>query len=213
MTAFKSYSQAAQDRFVQAVLGNKHGGTFLDVGCCHPTELSNSYALENHFAWRGLLVDSDPGAIKACREQRLSPAILADSTKLDFDAAIREAWKHFNKNFGDVLLVRGMKLPDFIDYLSLDVDAATTDTLENLMRHNLLFRVVTVEHDAYRFGDGPRRLIEDIMQSFGYALVCKDVCSAEGYPFEHWYVHPSRVPSGYEQLRCEGKRWTEIFPP
>lgn len=212
---FRSFSQAAQDRFVNAVLAGKHGGTFLDVGCCHPTELSNTYALESHFAWRGLLVDNDPGAVKLCREQRISPAIEADATTLNFDAAIREAWKSFNAHFGDIVLAKGYALPKYIDYLSLDVDAATVLALRRILNTGIRFRVITVEHDAYRFGDEPRAVIRHLLMNAGYAIVCANVRATTGEEFEDWLIDP--VADGVdldacERLHCIGKKWTEIFP-
>jgi hypothetical protein len=211
MSAFKSYSQAAQDRFVVAVTGGKHGGTFLDVGCCHPTELSNTYALESHFAWRGLLVDNDPGAVDLCAKSRIGPSLFADATTLNWESAIKEAFKIHNANFGDIALAQGWRMTNPIDYLSLDVDAATVAALENLLRHDISFRVATVEHDAYRFGDEPRSAIRRLLFQRGYDLICADVCSAEGLPFEDWWVSQDLADSA-ARFRSNGKRWTEIFP-
>jgi hypothetical protein len=188
------YSQAAQDRFVNEVLIKPERmltGTFLDIGCCHPSELSNTLGLELR-GWHGTLVDIDPGAVELCRELRKSPAILADSTKLDFAEYVEPV----------------------VDYLSLDVDGATLATLENLLRARVRFRVITIEHDAYRFGDAPRSAMRQLLFQRGYDLVCADVCSAEGYPFEDWWVLPALLKTAeYERFRCEGKRWTEILPP
>lgn len=205
MTAFKSFSQAGQDRFVVAVTGgigiDSQGGTFFDVGCCHPHELSNTFVLESVYGWKGIMVDNDPGAVEQCRNKRISAVIEGDATAIDWEAAIE---KH---------LPRVADCTRVVDYLSIDVDGATVAALANLFKNYLRFCVVTVEHDAYRFGDGPRKDIEDLMHGYGYELVCRDVCSAEGHPFEHWYVHPAHVAAEkYERFRCEGKRWTEILP-
>jgi hypothetical protein len=188
------YSQAAQDRFVNEVLikpERMFGGTFLDIGCCHPSELSNTLALELR-GWHGTLVDVDPGAIEMCRELRKSPAILADATALDFTDYVEPV----------------------VDYLSLDVDGATLATLENLMRSKVQFRVITIEHDAYRFGNAPRAAMRRILQQKGYELICADVSSTEGLPFEDWWVFPPLMKTKeYERFRCSGKKWTEILPP
>lgn len=199
MKPFLSYSQAGQDRFVKAVLVDSEqlfDGTFLDVGCCHPTELSNTHALEQ-LGWRGLLIDNDPGAIALCQQQRMSPATLfnvADSMFTDF---LRLA-------FGTRKVT---------DYLSLDVDSATVPALVNILATGQQFRVITVEHDAYRFGDAPRAAIRKMLLKLGYEFVCQDVCSVEGYAFEDWFVHPALVESHqYINFMCVGKKWTEILP-
>ncbi len=190
----KWYSQAAQDRFVNEVLIKPErmlGGSFLDIGCCHPSELSNTLGLELR-GWHGTLVDIDPGAVALCREWRKSPAILADATKLDFTDYIEPT----------------------TDYLSLDVDGATLATLENLLRVEVRFRLITIEHDAYRFGGAPRSAMRQLLHQRGYDLVCANVCSSDGLPFEDWWVLPSLIPNKeYERFRCDGKKWTEILPP
>lgn len=197
MIPFKSYSQAAQDRFVYEVLVKPEGlvnGSFLDIGCCHPTELSNTYWLEQ-LGWRGLLVDNDPGAIVACIRARVGPAFQVDSTAVD--------WSKILDRF---------LMPRTIDYLSFDVDAATLDTLKALPLADYRFCVITIEHDSYRFGPNPRAKMREILDAHGYRLICGDVCGAGGEPFEDWWIDPRSVAlERYERFACSGKRWTEIF--
>jgi hypothetical protein len=192
MKQFTSYSQAGQDKFVISILPEGH--TFLDIGACHPIEISNTYALEQ-LGWRGLLVDNDPGAIKLCQEQRQSPAILADATTVHWLVEMRRA---------------GI-LDDHIDYLSLDVDAASLPTLRRLPFHCVDFRVLTIETDVYRFGEVVRDEMRKIIGGYGYDLVCADVCSSEGIPYEDWYCHPSLSERAH-RFRCQGKRWNDILP-
>lgn len=199
MPPIQSKSQAAQDLFVAAILARPedlYDGSFLDIGCCHPTELSNTFALEQ-LGWRGLLIDNDPGAIDLCGKYRLSPAVLGDSTKLDLGKLIED-------------YIEG----EPVDYLSLDVDSATLDTLRNLMKDCPRFRVITIETDQYRFGDLPRFGMREILKAKGYRLVCADVRAATGEIFEDWWIDPRSVPlERYERFICDGKKWTEIFPP
>lgn len=193
MKPFHPRGQAMQDRFAFEILGGKTDGTFLDCGACHPTEISNTYALEQ-LRWRGLLIDNDPGAIELCKAHRESPAILADATTLD--------WREALDRFG---------LPEIIDYLSLDVDAATLPALQNLMRANPAFRVITIEHDSYRFGPGPRDAMRQILRDAGYDLVCADVCSSDGVAYEDWWT-ATQLSRAADRFRCSNKKWTEIFP-
>ena len=193
-----SYSQAAQDRFVNELLvipESLHSGTFLDIGCCHPAKINNTYGLEQ-LGWRGLLVDNDPGAIRLCRQHRLSAVIEANAVAI---------------NWRVELMLR--QKASTIDYLSLDIDGHTDDVLAALPLESVKFRVATIEHDAYRCGNNPRERMRARMIEHGYALVCADVCSMDGAPYEDWWVHPSVVPlTRYEHLICEGKKWSDIFP-
>lgn len=188
MSDFKSYSQSGQDRFAYEMLGRKTDGTFLDIGAGHVTEKSNSYGLEQ-IGWRGLCVDLNPqGDIK----QRRSPFCTLDALKVDW-----EIWLQRNKLWSE------------IDYLSLDVDAATLDVLKTLSLPDLKFKVLTVEHDSYRFGYDPRNEMRRILSSAGYDLVCADVHD-QGLAFEDWYCAQS-VSEDAERFHCIGKDWKEIF--
>lgn len=183
------YSQAGQDRFVHAVLGGK--GTFLDVGCNHPIEKSNTYGLEQQAGWTGLLVDNDLYCCSICKAARSSSVILADATKI--------AWP-------DVLANHGLAL--HFDYVSLDVDAASLAALQNLLRAGISFKVATVEHDAYRFGHGPRNAMRELLVAAGYELVAGDVMD-QGQPFEDWWVVAGgpAVPSRFNR---HGVNWQEM---
>ena len=46
----ENYSQAAQDLFVLSCLSGKTNGTFLDLGCSHPTNINNTFLLESNLS-------------------------------------------------------------------------------------------------------------------------------------------------------------------
>ncbi|MGK3749550.1 MAG: hypothetical protein ACI8RD_001845 [Bacillariaceae sp.] len=50
------FSQARQDEVVLSLLRNKKNGYFVDLASNDATLLSNSYALEKHYGWKGLCV-------------------------------------------------------------------------------------------------------------------------------------------------------------
>lgn len=172
---FESHSQVGQDLWVFATLvanGRQLNGTFLDIGACEPIKLSNTYSLEKA-GWEGYLIDNDPGAIKLLKAQRTAVVIEADSTKFDFS-------KLLHKRF---------------DYLSLDVDSATMETLINLIEAGITFRMATIEHDSYRFGGGARDAMRKLLTTEGYELAFADVLGADGKsPFEDWWVTPGLFP-------------------
>ena len=175
-------SQAGQDRFVLSLI-NK--GTFLDIGCYHPAKFNNTILLEQA-GWTGTAIDIVD--YSNMWESRRTKFIWADALQYDFT-----------------------KLPELIDYLSLDVEGNGDRyaVLERVIK-NRTFKIITIEHDIYRGynkteAEPQRRLLTDL----GYDLVCKNV-KADTRPFEDWWVHPDYV-EGYEMYRSIGLHYTEIL--
>jgi hypothetical protein len=97
-----------------------------------------------------------------------------------------------------------------MDYLSLDVDGATEDTLRGLLASGIRFRCATVEHDRYRFGQEKADRIRAQLLGAGYMLICKDVTNG-GYPFEDWWIDPGLVDVPHARtFACEGKEGLTI---
>lgn len=180
----KFNSQAGQDRFVYEIL-NKDG--VMPQGTfldigCAGTHWSNSLLFEE-LGWKGWLIDCHQ------QEPRKSQFICGDATQIDYSF-----------------------LPAFVDYLSLDVDEASLPTLKQLLKTNTRFGIITIEHDAWRFGDTQRTPMRELLRAQGYDLVCADVSCQEGSPFEDWHTNPDHVPAEMvEKFRCRNKLWTEIL--
>ena len=169
---FQSYSQAGQDQFAHAVIGDGPG-TFLDIGMNHPIDKNNTIGLER-IGWRGLLIEMDDYCCDTLfpKSGRTSPLVKGDATKIDYAAELE---RH--------------GLPTHIDYLSLDVDAASLDVLRSIPLDRVSFGVITIEHDAYRNGDKLREPMRQILIASGYMLIAIDVCD-QGQRFEDWAVAP-----------------------
>lgn len=74
---------------------------------------------------------------------------------------------------------------------SLDVDSYYDVVLEQIPFNDYIFKVITIEHDFYRFGDIYRKKERDILISFGYYLLCPVVLHSAVGSFEDWWIHPS----------------------
>jgi hypothetical protein len=158
------YYQAGQDKWIKELLVDWKGiknGSFVDIGC-GGEQYSNTLGLEQ-IGWRGWLVDNSDWAKDDCRK-RPSQFIFGDATKIQWP-----------------------ELPPVIDYLSIDVDGATLDALRNFPLSKTKFRLATIEHDSYRFGNGMRDEIRSILFKAGYNLARGDVANPE--PFEDWWVN------------------------
>lgn len=167
-----SHSQAGQDDFVYQLLVKPEGlkrGTFLDIGCGHPIDINNTYALEQ-LGWRGLMVDQNASAAKYASEHRKSTAVHGDATTYSYPASFKS-----------------------VDYLSLDVDEAQVAALRNLLNQGVRFRVATVEHASYLYGTGPRDELRALLNAAGYLNICHDVCN-DRVVYEDWWIDPKRVP-------------------
>ena len=169
-------SQSGQDIFVRLILGENKPRTFLDIGCSED-HWSNTLLLERE-GWTGTLIDMDPTAGR----NRKNPVIHGDATQHNWT------------------------LPPYVDYLSLDIDADTVKALNNLPLATTRFGVITIEHDAYRFGDTLRIPERAILRGLGYVLICADVCNPEPHAFEDWWVSPELAAEA-APFTCTGKHW------
>ena len=190
------YSQAGQDVFVLAMLHGPQAGTFADIGCERPFEISNSLLLEER-GWRGIALDIDD--YREAWAARETPFIQADALNCDFAALFAE---------------HGLASP--IDYLSLDValKGERLTALENVLASGFEFKVITMEHDAFKpgFDEAERQPQRALLTSLGYELVCADVHAGNGLAFEDWWAHPGHVPASRSgTYRCDYKGHREIF--
>jgi hypothetical protein len=178
MSDFVSYSQAGQDIFVYEQLvkpTNFVSGTFLDIGCGFPSQINNTFALEE-LGWRGLLVDMDHERVEMCKRERKNPVIEHDATTLDYAAACD-----------------AQGLGRAIDYLSLDIDdqpgedSKALKVLKNLFAAGFSFRVITCEHDRYRLGDTGRNAMRELLLANSYTLAKADHTHHD-LEFEDWWT-------------------------
>jgi hypothetical protein len=183
---FKSYSQAGQDIFVHRVMGEKPG-RFIDIGSSDPVELSNTYGLER-VGWRGVMIDSNHHWREKAATYRKSRFYIGDATNL--------VWSDVIGN-GE------------IDYLSLDIDESTLRCLQSIPLDKVKFKVITIEHDSYRFGENYATAMRSILSGAGYILIAKNVTLLGG-PFEDWWVAPD-LEDAASWAKSENKDWQEII--
>lgn len=92
--------------------------------------------------------------------------------------------------------------PDRMDYLSVDIDEGSAKVFDSIPFAQYKFSVITVEHDAYRFGDGLRADERNILKKYGYEALFPNVLVPLGcgmgpnLPFEDWWVDPTSFDMG-----------------
>jgi len=168
------YSQewTAQDQFVAETLNFKKNGTFLDIGCHHYKNISNTYYLENELNWRGIGIDTQCHFEDDWIQNRPnSKFVCADAVNMDYNNLLKEN-----------------NMPSVIDYLSVDIEPPTLtfSALKKLFETDYIFNVVTFETDFYR-DQSTRDESRELFKQRGYIFV-KDLNNQDDY-----YIHSSYI--------------------
>jgi len=187
----KSYSQAAQDLFVEAITKGKLNGYFLEIGSNHPEVHNNTYLLETKYNWRGLMVEYDKSFQPLYKNKRPNSIyVLDDARKINYRKILDDN-----------------TFPENIDYLQIDLDVNNKSTLDTflLLKDTVFdkykFATITFEHDIYsgNYFD-TQSISRKILTDLGYVLVFPNVSvfwEGSYKPFEDWYVHPELVDMNF----------------
>lgn len=178
-----SYSQALQDVFILTFLNGKTNGTYLEIGCFHPTKINNTRLLED-FGWRGVSIDKWADMQLLWQQTRPNSIfILEDAFKIDY-----------NK------LINDHNLPEQIDFLQTDVDSGELDIelLEKVLYTGRKFSVIMFEHNIFLGSNFEKVESAKLLEKFGYQkvvdnIVCKDFGQEKFVAFEDWWVDPKVV--------------------
>ena len=157
----KSYSQNNQDNLVLEYLNNKTQGFFLDIGCCYPKTINNTYLLEKKFGWNGISIDIhdfvEPNG-ETWTDLRKSKQIIEDALKIDYSD-----------------LLRKLNAPKEIDFLSMDLEPPdlTYECLKKIPFDEYTFNVILFEIDDEREPNFETRKKEsrELIQSKGYIFL------------------------------------------
>ena len=171
----KNYSQCYQDLFALTCLNGKTNGTYLEIGAGHPF-YGNNTALLSELGWKGVSLDFQPHLVDSWKQQRPNDiCLLEDAIKVDY-----------------IELCKNNNLPNYIDYLQLDIDPAmnTFKALNKIPLDILEFGVITYEHDFY-MGENEewRTKSRNLLLSKGYIMVASNISPDENSPYEDWWIN------------------------
>ena len=190
MTQF--YSDAKQDEFVANILNFKKDGYCVDIGSCHSIISNNSYYFQNN-NWTSISVEIESLYNESYSSRKNGVHLNENALAVDYKKQFEE-----------------YEFPKIIDYLSLDVDTLSLDVLKFLPLDEYRFKVITIEHDGYLYGDKYREPQRSILNSHGYLLLCSNVCveqpgyEGKEFPFEDWWIDPSEFDSNLiEKIKCD----------
>lgn len=170
------FSDARQDEFVARIFSFKRDGFFVDIGSCNAVGSNNTFFFEG-LGWNGLCVELNSGYNSSYAVRRC--------TYMNDNA--------LNLNYLDIF--NNLNFPKSIDYLSMDIDELSYEALTKLPHKEYKFKVITIEHDAYRLGDSFKEKQRQFLSNLGYELIAGNIyVEQSGYaknsPFEDWWVYP-----------------------
>jgi FkbM family methyltransferase len=199
-----SQAQLRQDFFVLSELGMKRGGFFVEFGAASGKELSNTWLLEKHFGWSGILAEPAKcwhAALAANRNciieqdcvwkstgdqleflQTDQPELgtLAGFQDVDGHAKSRDSSKRYRVktvSLGDLLLRHNA--PAELDYLSIDTEGSEFEILQSVDFARHPFKTITCEHNF----TPAREKIHTLLKAAGY--VRKHEAFSD---FDDWYA-------------------------
>jgi FkbM family methyltransferase len=174
--------------------GKKTGGSFVEVGTGNGVHLSNTYLMERHFGWKGILFEPDRRfhtSIRASRSAILDTraAFSEDGVSLTFLEAAeggelsslqgfhfggkkRAGTTYETKTITLTTALREQNFPDEIDFMSIDTEGSELEVLRglDLSRYNVQF--MTIEHNL----DSEKKdKIVSYLAPFGYRQVCPEL--------------------------------------
>jgi hypothetical protein len=194
------YSDAKQDQFVANILNFKKNGYCIDIGSCHSIISNNTFYFQD-LDWSSISVEIESSYNESYGTRKSGVHLNEDALSVDYKKIFEE-----------------YEFPKSIDYLSLDVDTLSLNVLNILPLDEYRFKVITIEHDGYLYGDEYRKKQRSILESFGYFLLCSNVyvqqLGYEGkeYPFEDWWIDPSEFDKSLiEKLKSENEYPSEII--
>lgn len=199
-----SQSQFGQDFFALWELGFKRDGYFVEFGATDGVALSNTYLLEKHFGWRGIL--AEPAvcwheALKHSRSARIDTCCVwptsgetlafaevgelsTAASLIDSDeySAMRENGKteYFVKTLSLVDLLRKYDAPRTIDFLSIDTEGSELQILRAFPFSEYRFSVICCEHNF----TSNREPIHELLTSNGYRRKWERLSGVDD-----WYVN------------------------
>lgn len=209
--AHLTFGQSCQDLFVIAMLEGKSKGSFLEIGCSQPKYSNNTFVLEKFFSFSGVSIDLHydeywPGNRHLNIAERSWPLCRPATT--------------WHKT--DALTFNYSSLPDYFDYLQIDIDPPTAN-LAMLVKlcSSKKFAVITFEHDDWdpaSFELDIKNRSREFLLSKGYVLIGGDIGvlnDSKLMPYEDWWVHPNfikkEVIEAYKTSITTTKHWYEVL--
>ena len=188
-TEKKLYSQQKEELVIRDFFQDQKGGVFLDVGCGHPIQASNSYYLEKHLGWTGIGVDALPEMAEKWQKRRPHSKffnfIVTDHADTLDPFYRTESW--------DISSVQKPETGPAQRKIASEKILVPTTTLTRLLEHSGVARIDFLSMDIE--GHEPQALAGFDVARFQPRLAC-----IEAKPSNRAWLADYFKKHGYEQL-------------
>ena len=200
----KSKSQNFQDLLVLRHLKLKRNGYFVEFGATNGIDFSNTYLLENEFAWSGILAEPARSYFKELSKNRPNAVLkelcvwessdlflpFKETSNRDLSTLnIFSESDHYSdeRREGQIYEVQTISLidlldrngaPSHIDYLSIDTEGSEFTILSAFDFDRYTFGVITCEHNY----SPNREKIYELLTSKGYVRKFENLSK-----WDDWY--------------------------
>ncbi len=190
----KYYSQCGQDKWViEQIFDYEENGFFLDLGAGNGIYVSNTYALEKHYGWKGICIEANDELfnelkknrkcfcdhscvdgrkhnikfVNSCLGRRSNPWYYYRSGIVDEDTDNKYAADFIVKETTTLLdILKKYNAPKIINYFSFDVEGAETRILKDFLFDRYIFLSISIER--------PSKLLNSILKKNMYVVVGSD---------------------------------------
>lgn len=197
----KLFSEYGEDRWIHGNLWMPRTGCYVDVGCGHPTNGSNTAWLRE-FGWWGLNLDGNPAyrpeweqALATKPGNRFDAALIHTDPKVPFEiipensamSRIKEGAPMTDAiTLGDMLERHSIRT---IDYMSIDVEGAEYDVFRSFDYKRLRPSIIVAEYNTLGIGEDYR--LRDLLLGEGYAAVHQTVANIIYIHAKYPVLHPA----------------------
>ena len=200
-------SQLLQDWFALLINKFRNNLFFVEIGAANGIYLSNTYILERHYGWNGIIAEPLPTLKKQLQANRKclidTRCVYSTSGKIvKFAETVNSLeLSGIESNFADDMndrtnkkvfdvetvslndLLKQHNAPQNIDYLSIDTEGSEYEILSTFDFKHYKISVITVEHN---FVEPQRSAINNLLETNGYVRIGTNVSR-----WDDWYVHNS----------------------
>jgi FkbM family methyltransferase len=200
----ESRSQLGQDVFALSFVGPRKAGFFVEFGATNGKSLSNTFLLEKHFGWTGILCEPARAWLPELQKNRTaridvrcvysSSELMLNFLETDMsELSTLEGFGEDDEHSGSrdvnhsyqvktvslVDLLKHHDAPKHIDFLSVDTEGSEFEILDAFDFSQYSFGAIAVEHNY----SATREKVRALLLSHGYAQVY-----AELSDFDDWFV-------------------------
>lgn len=202
----KTYSQAAQDKWVLNMTNFKKDGIFVEVGAYDGLQSSNTALLEFDYNWKGVCIEAGAGYYASLEKNR-PDSININIAVMPYTGTCKFSGYTVNDGGNEmqcdtlVNILDSVHTPLVIDYMSIDIEGGEEGAIESMDWDKYRVNLLTIEHNLYATGPRQKEAIYKLMTERGYVRVVEDAPCLDPapqwhmQPFEDWYAHKDFLAS------------------